>query len=114
MKKTILKAFALIVTMALFIGGLEPLGNDGSWLKKLAFKPEKAEAATSAYSFMYNGTTSCIQEHPLQDHRRAELLPAQGNKGHPGLSAHDGGRLGFRRRKKDHQCSEARYRHGYY
>ena len=57
MKKTILKAFALIVTMALFIGGLEPLGNDGSWLKKLAFKPEKAEAATSAYSFMYNGTT---------------------------------------------------------
>ena len=57
MKKTILKAFALIVAMALMIGGLEPLGNDGSWLNKLSFKPEKVEAATSAYSFMYNGTT---------------------------------------------------------
>ena len=57
MRKNLLKVFALICTIALMVVGLEPLANDGSWLEKFRFAPKPAQAATSAYSFMYNGTT---------------------------------------------------------
>ncbi len=57
MKKNLVKVFALICAIAMLVVDLEPLKNDGAWLEKLRFAPEKAQAVASAYSFMYNGTT---------------------------------------------------------